>query len=477
LHSDSQDLLNAIQNLAVDGEAKVKVHQLLEDIETKRKDLMRGLESRRGSDGKIKVLRIKIEQAVEQIANLKEAIRDKIALQNEQQELLTLIEKLTPETESLEDLLENNAGQAQAEFDLEKVKKHLGQVQDQIDTIGNLQTALDNANYKLQELEIFLSEQAQDDLVNLQLAQQQKQPEPENKTAPAFLKFIPGGLGLILLILGVALNLNWLSLFGIVVLTLGVGFYFWQSKKNLSQTPVASKINPLLILHKYKCDSPADLQQKIKEANSLDAKIQSQKESLQTLTRVHSLASLKEQRNDILGEKLDIEKNKLPPEIQTSKISQLELSKYRRELNEKKEQLKDSQDRSIEIRALLKESTVDMEAVVALEEKQEYLQRQEQRLVEEVKVLELVAAGITHAISDVAEASSQLITNEINKYLPRLTEGRYKEVRINSELELLVFSPEKNDWVDPGVELSSGTRDQIYLLARLAFIKLLTKQN
>jgi uncharacterized protein YhaN len=51
--------------------------------------------------------------------------------------------------------------------------------------------------------------------------------------------------------------------------------------------------------------------------------------------------------------------------------------------------------------------------------------------------------------------------------LPRLTGGRYRRVRVGADLDIRVYSPEKNDWV-PLVDLSIGAADQLLLALRLA---------
>ena len=58
--------------------------------------------------------------------------------------------------------------------------------------------------------------------------------------------------------------------------------------------------------------------------------------------------------------------------------------------------------------------------------------------------------------------------------LARITEGRYDKVNVDDKtLDILVFAPEKGDWVDVR-ELSQGTLDQVYLAARLGLVRLVT---
>lgn len=58
--------------------------------------------------------------------------------------------------------------------------------------------------------------------------------------------------------------------------------------------------------------------------------------------------------------------------------------------------------------------------------------------------------------------------------MPKLTEGRYKQIQISDDLQVRVFSTEKNDFADMD-ELSSGTQRQIMLALRLAISKALVE--
>jgi uncharacterized protein YhaN len=58
--------------------------------------------------------------------------------------------------------------------------------------------------------------------------------------------------------------------------------------------------------------------------------------------------------------------------------------------------------------------------------------------------------------------------------LDRVTGGRYRRVKVDDRtLDIAVFAPEKGGWVDAR-ELSQGTLDQVYLVARLGLVRLVT---
>ena len=84
------------------------------------------------------------------------------------------------------------------------------------------------------------------------------------------------------------------------------------------------------------------------------------------------------------------------------------------------------------------------------------------------------------AIKLLQRASDSLITNfncsitqRTEKTLPRFTENRYKQIRINKDLSVYVYSEDKMDWVDFD-EVSAGTKRQILLAVRIAMAEQLT---
>jgi len=69
---------------------------------------------------------------------------------------------------------------------------------------------------------------------------------------------------------------------------------------------------------------------------------------------------------------------------------------------------------------------------------------------------------------------NQVLSKYTATVMPRLTEGRYKQIQINDKLRVRVFATEKNDFADLD-ELSSGTQRQIMLAVRLAISKALVE--
>lgn len=132
---------------------------------------------------------------------------------------------------------------------------------------------------------------------------------------------------------------------------------------------------------------------------------------------------------------------------------------------------------SLETRLVVYQRTLEQqkygeEDLASVEERIEDTRRRISSLEKEIKILEFVLEGLSQARYKTVEEISQAITDEVGQHISLITNGKYTKVRRKEgELNFEIFSLEKNDWLDSECELSTGTRDQLYLTARLAVLK------
>lgn len=69
-----------------------------------------------------------------------------------------------------------------------------------------------------------------------------------------------------------------------------------------------------------------------------------------------------------------------------------------------------------------------------------------------------------------------LLANTLNAWLPRITNGRYQQAIVNPESLAVQIRGEAGKWRDAGL-VSDGTREQVYLLLRMALARRLTKKG
>jgi DNA repair exonuclease SbcCD ATPase subunit len=88
-------------------------------------------------------------------------------------------------------------------------------------------------------------------------------------------------------------------------------------------------------------------------------------------------------------------------------------------------------------------------------------------LAHDIAVRELAWELLEETVTDVRRRMGPMLARFVAAVLPRVTGGRYRRVRVLPNLDLRVYSPDKNDFV-PLVDLSAGAADQLLLVLRLA---------
>lgn len=125
--------------------------------------------------------------------------------------------------------------------------------------------------------------------------------------------------------------------------------------------------------------------------------------------------------------------------------------------------------------ARLEANQVDAEQVAAdveaLAQATETLRLVERRL----RVYESTLDALVHAEKATMKKAARFLEQRMAADIERITGGRYRRLEVDeAELKFRVFSVESNEWVDADT-LSQGTRDQLYLCARLGIVRQVTE--
>lgn len=122
------------------------------------------------------------------------------------------------------------------------------------------------------------------------------------------------------------------------------------------------------------------------------------------------------------------------------------------------------------------ESGCELQA--SLEERLEEIDTSISRAKYQLQVYDTVKEYIEKARKNVLKASIGVLEEETSKILENVTGGRYNRVRFDRQsLRFEVFSTVKDDWIDPDMALSRGTRDQLYLAARMALVRIISQDR
>jgi DNA repair exonuclease SbcCD ATPase subunit len=89
-----------------------------------------------------------------------------------------------------------------------------------------------------------------------------------------------------------------------------------------------------------------------------------------------------------------------------------------------------------------------------------------------IKLLELALKLTTGTCRNIYSRFNNVLSKYTGEVMPKLTEGRYRQMQIDDHFNVKVFSNEKSDFADLD-EFSSGTQRQMLLAVRLAMAKAL----
>ena len=89
-----------------------------------------------------------------------------------------------------------------------------------------------------------------------------------------------------------------------------------------------------------------------------------------------------------------------------------------------------------------------------------------------IKLLELALKLTAGTCRNIYSRFNSVLSKYTGEVMPKLTEGRYRQMQIDDNFNVKVFSSDKNDFADLD-ELSSGTQRQMLLAVRLAMAKAL----
>jgi hypothetical protein len=132
--------------------------------------------------------------------------------------------------------------------------------------------------------------------------------------------------------------------------------------------------------------------------------------------------------------------------------------------------------RSEEDRVLgrIESEPADADAVAALAERLEEARTRLAAMQHRVSIYEGTLEALRRAESATMKTAARYVEERMGPDLATITGGRYDSVRVDErDLSFRVWSSERGDEVDARV-LSRGTADQLYLVARLGLVRLVT---
>lgn len=311
-------------------------------------------------------------------------------------------------------------------------------------------------------------------------------------------------LGVCAIILGAVLQTGFISsaatILGVSAVAIAVYLIFYglvkrnvrseihsrEDKESISRSkPLQSQIEQLRakiatdaeaqgkILAKYQMGDINDFYTSKARFNTLKSEEERVITAISAQLNGQDLDALQQEQLKLLQQKQELEINELTPEVKAADLTPNDYLRKRRELDmlliERKRLEKDSTVQQVRT----EENKITYEEVVELEERQQILQERLGQLNERANVLETTIRLLREAIHATSRSVGTVISAEVEKYLPKITFDRYKDIRLTEDYDLEVFATEVNTWIKPLGQVSLGTVDQIYFVARVVLARLL----
>lgn len=185
------------------------------------------------------------------------------------------------------------------------------------------------------------------------------------------------------------------------------------------------------------------------------------------LSTSETLESLKKERKESSRKRRDIEEQ-LKERADVPELSALEYQKLVDEIASLEEKLDNCRQEILRLEGRREAGGYTVEDLHKLEEQRASLERQLNIVQERNEIYSLTLEMMRRALEYTMRTVQDELGPRMGNYLKRLTNERYKEVMVGDNLQLSVRHASKHDEAISSEELSQGTRDQLYLAARLA---------
>jgi DNA repair exonuclease SbcCD ATPase subunit len=150
---------------------------------------------------------------------------------------------------------------------------------------------------------------------------------------------------------------------------------------------------------------------------------------------------------------------------------------YERNSQKINEQLLQERDRMIRLQDSVNRGTKNLKHLAELDEEIDLANTEVQRLTYFSQALELASSELTIATREFQKMFAPRLEQIVESGLEQITAGRYRQVKIDpNSLSVRILSPERNELVDTA-QLSTGTRDLIYLVLRMGISQLMSSSG
>ena len=150
---------------------------------------------------------------------------------------------------------------------------------------------------------------------------------------------------------------------------------------------------------------------------------------------------------------------------------------YEQNIKKLDDQILQERDNLTRLQNFVNQSSKNLRSLAELEEELALANSDVTQLMDFGHILEIAINELTIATSDFQKIFAPRLEQIVDNGLIQITNGRYQQVKIDpNSLNVSVFSPERKENVQTE-QLSTGTRDLIYLLLRIGIAQLMSKSG
>lgn len=204
----------------------------------------------------------------------------------------------------------------------------------------------------------------------------------------------------------------------------------------------------------------------LEKLENITREISAKMEALQTQTSKEKLVSARE---ELAVKKIALER--MARDLNMTEKDLVKITELEQELSTVSENAQHLQEEIRAHEAVIESLGFNESEYEELKVEIKDLESEQAKILSRIYIYEKIRDTLVLAQNATMSSVRTILQKSIETYLPQITSGRYKQVRIGDALEVEVFSQERGDFIDPRGSLSQGTIDQIYLVARFALAR------
>ncbi len=527
---DNKDALRLRLSTITSG-TDTDTSMVLKNIKSHIADLSRGLKNASTNPGSIKQIELEIKAVQDNIekykidhdsyielnASLNKKSEEIKHLKSEVETLTNILkanddytegtEKIDPIRSKIEALV-NSKNTLKSKMDeIQMYKFKVSEFNPGIDELRKIKLKLIELNNKLNNTQKLLTEEQKNILSTTETHKNKTKERDNNNVKALFQNIVAVSIILVSSILILILNLighysQIVGISGIIIavcygLLASLKFHSGKSErdkenddfqKNNSSNDILDRLNDTQIeidelLDKAKCESTADVVEHIAEheklfirMNEANEYINSISTSLEVPENTEPIAYIDSKLKELYSEQDRVETTKIKPNI-NKQLDTLELQRMEDKLYEAEDKLEIlEQEYNNEIGRL---STYDNtpDKLTTEEEHLQNLNVKYNKYLLDLKAAQICEQAIISAIKQTSITAGIMLKLMLEEYLPKLTSGKYSNVQVSDDYNILVFEKTLNTYISVSDTLSKGTTELIYLFAKIAYLNLLTNDK